>query len=359
MPFPTSPANGDFHRADDDDYIFDNGIWRKQKPFTRDFDITLPATVAEDAILAVLDHVQEKTQVLRFEVRGVEDDAAVQEFEAVVSGQQVIMSQIAFIANNSYIKEIQLKRRAANNLILAIKFTAAASGKNLLVRVSSSDGYLNDISTPLDTANFDTNLPTLNGLKDYPDPEAQKDILDATSGDADIQIPQFFTRSSRVESVNQIVFSLAVPPKRFLRATFLAQPAGAGSKPQIIGQRNGGWINWGASILQGNQYWNDRGTYDNKPNVADIAYDNSGCYFYGVTPEAGKLLRTVVEMTVLQNNTEFKIHANAIRSDGGNQGVRNWDCVIHYGEKWDDFNYIGYKIGSTTFNFIEAYIQWE
>ena len=32
MAFPTSPTNGDKHVADDDTYVFNNGIWEKQKP---------------------------------------------------------------------------------------------------------------------------------------------------------------------------------------------------------------------------------------------------------------------------------------------------------------------------------------
>ena len=31
MAFPTSPANGDRHIVDDDTYVFNNGIWEKQK----------------------------------------------------------------------------------------------------------------------------------------------------------------------------------------------------------------------------------------------------------------------------------------------------------------------------------------
>jgi hypothetical protein len=323
--------------------------------FASNFDITLPATVGEDTILAVLAGIQEKSQILRFEIRGDEDDAAIQEFEVLVSGQHIVMSQIAFIKNNSYIKEIQAKERAVGNIILAVKFTAAAANKVMHLRVESADGHLDTINTPLDTATFDASTPTLNGLRDYPDPSAQQAELIATSEDADIQVPQFFTRSSVRTNVAQDAFSLAVPPKRYLRATFLCQPNGTGSWPQIIGQRNGSWIDWSLHVQQGNQYWNDNGTYANVPNVSDIAKDNSGLYFWHEAPEAGKFLRTTVEMAFLKGHTTIHIHCNSIK--GG--GVRNYDCVVHYGERWDDFNFVGFKIGSTTFSFIEAYIQWE
>ena len=355
MAFPTAPANGDYYRAGDDDYMFSNGRWVKQKPYGRNFTLTLPTTITEDTIRAVLANIEEKSQVLRLEIRGDEDDSAIQEFELLVSGANVLMSPVAVVANNSYIKEIQAHHRAANNIILAIKFTVLAAGKVLHLRVESADDYIYSITTPLDTANFDSNLPTLNGLKNYPDPEAQKNELIATSGNADIQIPQFFTRSSVKNDAAQTAFSLAVPPKRYLRATFLCQPNGTGSWPQIIGQRNGNWIDWSSVVQQGNQYWNDNGTYGNIPNVSDIAKDNSGLFFWHEAPEAGKFLRTVVEMTILKNHTVFHIHANSIVG----AGVRNYDCVVHYGASWTDFNYIGFKIGSTTFSFIEAYIQWE
>jgi hypothetical protein len=325
----------------------------------RHFDVAVPAGTANDDVRSLLTGFTQDTQLIRCEIRDSQANGSVYEFNIMISqGVQPLLSPIAAIANNPVLKEINIKRVGSNIYLLA-KFKTQASSHTLHITLTSNDQHLDTIHPHWAGYTMPSN-PSINAEKNYPDTEELVAELTAASASADIQVPQWFTRSSIVKNVNQTAFSLGVKPKRYLRAKFMAQGGGdtPSTWPQVIAQLNGSWISWqlhNRSDVLITETVSQRGPISEIKN--SMAVDNSGLYTSEPIKTTSYPATVEVEIHFFNEHTLIETSSRYLQLD--NIWAEYFVRVI-YNESWkDQLNFIGYKNGNKTFSFIEAYIQWE
>jgi hypothetical protein len=325
----------------------------------RHFDVAVPAGVNDDQIRTILTGFTQDTQLIRCEIRDSQANGSVYEFNIMISqGVQPLLSPIGAIANNPVLKEINILRNAGGTY-LVVKLKQAARNHTLHVTLTSNDQHLDTIRLDWQATSMPS-TPSINAEKNYPDTEELVAELTAASASADIQVPQWFTRSSIVKNVGQTAFSLGVKPKRYLKAKFIAQGGGdtPNTWPQVIAQLNGGWISWqlhnrGDVLIT--ETVSQRGPISEIKN--DMARDNSGLFTSEPIKTTSHPATVEVEIYFFNEHTLIETSSRYLQLD--NIWAEYFVRVI-YNESWkDQLNFIGYKNGSKTFSFIEAYIQWE
>jgi len=322
--------------------------------FARNFDITLGNTA--DVWEVLLENITEDTQIMRIEMRDEAPNGPVYEFELLINATEHKIVPIAGVVQGTHISEIGIKRRAANNLILIVKTTAGIANPTYKVTVESRDGHLDSITPGPSTATAPT-AATFNASKDYPDSAKLEAELIAASASADIQVPQLFTRSSIAKGGNQSAFTFGVPPKRYIKAHFVAQGGPQSNTwPQVIGQA-GGWINWGGNNRS--DVICETTKHGQSPTIEvanNMAVDNSGMYVSAAV-KAANLVYVDVEITFYKEHASFLFDTLYTSSDNV---LTHQRTRVIYGVNWGGkMTSIGYKNQGRAFDYIEAYITWE
>jgi hypothetical protein len=324
----------------------------------RHFDIQIPAGVNDDDVRSLLTGFSQETQLIRCEIRDSRPDGSVYEFDIMISqGVTPLLSPIAAIANNSVLKEINIKTTSSSTSLL-VKLKSSARSHTLHITLTSNDRHL-DVIQPHWAGYTMPSNPSINAEKNYPDTAELEAELVAASASADIQVPQWFTRASIQRAGNQTSFSLGVKPKRFLRATFMAKGGPATDTwPQVIAQLNGSWIDWSAHSRSDVIVRHQKGGQTLIAEVNNsMAADNTGLYASGP-------IETAYENTCQVEITFYKEHtlieATSDYCDKATGEFMTYKTTVVYRESWQDqMNYIGYKNVGRNFEYQEAYIQWE
>jgi len=319
--------------------------------FTRKYEWTCPAGIADGTVLKLLQGFTDKTQIDKIEIREKKSGGSAFEFELLISaGTALLLSPLAAISKTPDFKEIGATWDASGTIFIVAG--PNLSGKTLSIIVTSQDEDLGLITLGAGTTTKSGN--TINALKNYPDTEKLSAQLVAQSASADIQVPNWFTRQSE-GSGGQVAFALGVSPKTSLVFTASVSPVADSSNwPQLIMQRSGSWVDFATNRVSAIWIAN---TSDNKVAGGDAstwASNNTGLHTFGTNLKGAKWYAVKAEVNIYKSHTTISTNVVGIDATGI---YRDATVTVVYDIAYTNIDYIGYKTQTPTqFN---ATIVWQ